>query len=110
MLRTFRVFRLFGRVESLKKILRSISLSLPGMFNAFVIMLLVVMIYAVLAVDLYSDYYVMVNPSDPDNQDVTARGEKYSEEYYGTFFKALYTLFQILTGESWSEMGVRPIF
>jgi len=108
MLRSFRVFRLFGRVESLKKILRSISLSIPGMFNAFVIMLLVVCIYAVLAVDLYSDYHVMVNP-DPDSHELTARGERYSEEYYGTFFRSLYTLFQILTGESWSEAGVRPI-
>jgi len=109
MLRSFRVFRLFGKVESMKKILRSIFLSIPGMFNAFMILLLVVCIYAVLAVDLYSDYYVMVNP-DPSAPETTSRGDRYAEEYYGTFFKALYTLFQILTGESWSEMGVRPIF
>eukprot|EP00419_Tripos_fusus_P036686 CAMPEP_0172785572 /NCGR_PEP_ID=MMETSP1074-20121228/205513_1 /TAXON_ID=2916 /ORGANISM="Ceratium fusus, Strain PA161109" /LENGTH=179 /DNA_ID=CAMNT_0013622583 /DNA_START=661 /DNA_END=1200 /DNA_ORIENTATION=- len=50
----------------------------------------------------------MVNP-DPNNPEITARGDKYSEEYYGNFLKSLFTLFQILTGESWSEMGVRPI-
>eukprot|EP00419_Tripos_fusus_P078933 CAMPEP_0172934890 /NCGR_PEP_ID=MMETSP1075-20121228/221241_1 /TAXON_ID=2916 /ORGANISM="Ceratium fusus, Strain PA161109" /LENGTH=325 /DNA_ID=CAMNT_0013796249 /DNA_START=145 /DNA_END=1123 /DNA_ORIENTATION=+ len=79
------------------------------MLNAFVIMLLVVCIYAVLAVDLYSQYFVMINPGDPNNPDITSRGDKYSEEYYGNFLKSLFTLFQILTGESWSEMGVRPI-
>jgi len=30
------------------------------------------------------------------------------EDYYGTFFRALYTLFQVMTGESWSEAVVRP--
>jgi len=33
----------------------------------------------------------------------------YGQEYYGTFFRALYTLFQVLTGESWSEAVVRPL-
>merc|ERR1719335_1501543 len=32
----------------------------------------------------------------------------WGEEYYGTFFRALYTMFQVLTGESWSEAGARP--
>jgi len=70
-------------------------------------MLFVMCIYAVLAVDLYADYTVIY--PDPDNPEITARGDRYSEEYYGTFLKATYTLFQILTGESWSEAGVRPI-
>jgi len=108
MLRTLRVFRIFGRVESLKRILRLIAHSLPYHLNACSIMLLVVCIYAVLAVDLYAQTPVVISP-DPDNPDLSARGERYSKEYYGTFLKSMYTLFQILTGESWSEMGVRPI-
>jgi hypothetical protein len=39
---------------------------------------------------------------------ITARGLTYGEEYYGNFFRALYTLFQVLTGESWSEAVARP--
>lgn len=39
---------------------------------------------------------------------MTARGFTYGEEYYGTFMRALYTLFQVLTGESWSEAVARP--
>ena len=38
---------------------------------------------------------------------VTNRGLSYGEEYYGTFFRSLYTLFQVLTGESWSEVVAR---
>merc|ERR1712019_54343 len=33
----------------------------------------------------------------------------FGDEYFGTFSRSLYTLFQILTGDSWSEAVVRPI-
>ena len=33
----------------------------------------------------------------------------FGAEYFGTFTRAWYTLFQILTGESWSEAIARPI-
>jgi len=70
-------------------------------------MLLVVCIYAVLAVDLFKDSF-----KDCKNSDIAAaitpRGHCWGDEYYGNFFKSLYTLFQVLTGESWSEMAVRP--
>ena len=36
-------------------------------------------------------------------------GLTYGEEYYGNFFRSMYTLFQVLTGESWSEVVARPI-
>jgi len=108
MLRAFRVFRLFGRIKSLKMILVSIEKAIPGVVNAFIIMLLVVCIYAVLATDLYAKYYQMALPDDAPVA-MTARDQRYGHEYYGNFAKSLYTLFQILTGESWSELGVRPV-
>ena len=40
---------------------------------------------------------------------MTARGFHYGQEYFGTFSRALYTLFQVLTGESWSEAVARPL-
>mmetsp|Transcript_24825 Transcript_24825/g.49808 ORF Transcript_24825/g.49808 Transcript_24825/m.49808 type:complete len:422 (-) Transcript_24825:2536-3801(-) len=40
---------------------------------------------------------------------VTMRGVYYGQEYYGTFSRALYTLFQVMTGESWSEAVARPL-
>ena len=33
----------------------------------------------------------------------------YGQEYWGNFMKSLYTLFQVLTGESWSEAVARPL-
>lgn len=35
------------------------------------------------------------------------RGLSFGEEYFGTFTKALYTLFQLLLGDSWSEVVTR---
>lgn len=40
---------------------------------------------------------------------MTARGFHYGQEYFGTFSRSLYTLFQVLTGESWSEAVARPL-
>ena len=40
---------------------------------------------------------------------MTSRGYTNGYEYYGTFSRALFTLFQVLTGESWAEMVARPL-
>jgi len=130
-LRAFRIFRLFKRIKSLNKIIVSLGKAIPGVANAFVIMVIIMCIYAILGVEFYhmtgSDgTYVTYNDNVKRglctgqevelglcslNQTVsseTARGYTYGEEYYGTFFRALYTLFQVLTGESWSEAVARP--
>ena len=130
-LRAFRIFRLFKRVKSLNKILTSLGTAIPGVFNAFVIQVIVMCIYAILGVDFfhmtgedgtlttYNENVLRGVCTEEEvesglcslNQTVsseTARGFTYGEEYYGTFFRALYTLFQVLTGESWSEMVARP--
>ena len=52
-IRALRVFRLFKRVASLKKILVSLARALPGVVNAFLIMFIVMCIYAILAVDFF---------------------------------------------------------
>ena len=50
-IRALRVFRIFKRVKSLRKILESVVRAIPGVINAFLIMLMVMCIYAMLAVD-----------------------------------------------------------
>jgi hypothetical protein len=116
MLRAFRVFRLFNRIESLRKIIASIMKAVPGVANAFVIQLIFLCIYAVLAVEFFSFIGCDVK-SESYGFALTARaGGAYlpetdacwGQEYYGTFFRSLYTMFQVLTGESWSEAGARP--
>ena len=46
------------------------------------------------------------------NQSVTSITNRqlwYGQEYYGNFLRSLFTLFQVLTGESWSEVVARPL-
>jgi len=112
LLRAFRVFRLFGRIESLKKTVVMIQRALPGVCSAFMIAVLMLCIYAVLAVDFFKEDFDDCNERECTGNEYcgkTARGRCFGVEYYGNFLKALYTLFQILTGESWSEAAVRPV-
>ena len=138
-LRAFRVLRLFKRVKSLNKILVALLRSIPGVLNAFVVMLIFMCIFAILAVDYFRSFggdgtYTTVQTYGAadaqwgqgadmsfdkppyltvENTTVvsamTMRGFHYGQEYFGTFFRSLYTLFQVLTGESWSEAVVRPL-
>merc|ERR1719174_2400022 len=55
MMRAFRVFRLFKRVESLRKILEALARAVPGVMNAFLIQLIIICIFAIIAVDRFRD-------------------------------------------------------
>merc|ERR1712137_1296011 len=74
-------------------------------------------IYAILAVELFRDfgeggvYYTYDDRTgfNATNDAHSARGYVLGIEYYGDFMRALYTLFQVMTGESWSEAVVRPL-
>ena len=139
MVRALRVFRLFERVKSLRKILESLARAVPGVMNAFLIMFIVMCIYAILAVDFFRDFgrdgemefewcHTKIKGDRrhyPEfNVDTglwetatltgcppyyTSRNEEFGHEYFGNFFKALYTMFQVLTGDSWSEAIGRPL-
>lgn len=117
LMRAFRVFRLFKRVESLNKIIVALLKSIPGVLNAFVVMVVFFCIYAILAVELFREFgeggdyqtYDYTTESEANIDSVTLRGYVHGIEYYGTFMRALYTLFQVMTGESWSEAVVRPL-
>lgn len=117
LMRAFRVFRLFKRVESLNKIIVALLNSIPGVINAFVVMLVFFCIYAILAVELFRDFgkgghyetHNSVDGSVVNVDSVSGRGYILGIEYYGTFMRALYTLFQVMTGESWSEAVARPL-
>jgi len=112
MLRAFRVFRLFKRIKSLNKIITSLGRAVPGIVNAGMVQLLVMCIYAILAVDLFGDFALDGQYTNIEKNNVsliTTRGMSFGDEYYGNFFRSLYTLFQVLTGESWSEAVARPL-
>eukprot|EP00928_Gymnodinium_smaydae_P029380 TRINITY_DN22145_c0_g1_i1.p1 TRINITY_DN22145_c0_g1~~TRINITY_DN22145_c0_g1_i1.p1 ORF type:complete len:418 (-),score=47.22 TRINITY_DN22145_c0_g1_i1:181-1434(-) len=113
MMRAFRVFRLFKRIESLRKIMQSLTRAIPGMMNAFLIQLIVMCIYAIIAVDQFHRHGIggqFVNEQGATVSYETARKLDYGFEYFGTFTRALYTMFQCLTAESWSEGVARPLY
>lgn len=112
MMRAFRVFRLFKRVKSLNKILQSLIRAVPAHSNAFFILTLVLSIYAIVGVELFSDhakdgYYLNELGVRVDIK--TARGLMYGKEYFGNFGLSAWTMFQTLTGDSWSEAVARPM-
>ncbi len=106
-LRTFRVFRLFKRVPALGKILTAIVRAIPGMASAGVVMLLVMCIYAVLGVEFFADHGADEGAGAPFAlpgwspkvvmaDGAAAPGEaSYGDEYFGTFDRALFTMFQV---------------
>ena len=141
-LRALKILRLFKRIKSLNQILIALVRCIPGVVNAFIVLSVVMFIYAILGVDLFRDFgneagtyetiqrygpgdgtwgadgapFVMGGSSPTARVEVTAtvsamtaRGFHYGQEYFGTFGRSLFTLFQVLTGESWSEAVARPL-
>mmetsp|Transcript_46819 Transcript_46819/g.85737 ORF Transcript_46819/g.85737 Transcript_46819/m.85737 type:complete len:488 (-) Transcript_46819:45-1508(-) len=111
-IRAFRVFRLFKRVKSLNRIMQSLTRAVPGVANAFLILVLVMSIYAILGVDLFKEHGkdgVINNESGEPVEYWTPRGQEYGDEYFGNFLKAWYTMFQVLTTDSWNEAVGRPL-
>jgi len=115
LLRAFRVFRLFKRIESLNKIIVSLINAIPGVANAFIILFIFFCIYAILAVELFRDFDEDGTYDTKDGnlthtvESITARGYTNGIEYYGTYSRAMFTLFQVMTGESWAEAIARPV-
>jgi hypothetical protein len=88
-------------------------------------------IYAILGVEYFSNFGLTEGCNDGDSYcyqtrlqvgvppdaifesanvtSMSARSLPYGYEYYGSFSRALYTLFQVLTGESWAEAVARPL-
>lgn len=90
-LRLFRVLRaarLSSSVPQLRFVIAVITRSIPSVISIGILLLLVYYIYAVLGTQLFA----------------TA-----APEYFGDLGKSFFTLFQVMTGESWSEAVARPI-
>jgi hypothetical protein len=91
----------------------SLAKSIPGVMNAFLIQVIITSIFAIIAVDRFRDYGEGGSFTNEMGQVIeykTPRGQDYGFEYFGDFGKSLYTMFQVLTGESWAEAVTRPLF
>lgn len=87
-LRILRVLRLISVVPSLRKVVGGLIASLPGLASIFVLLMLVFYVFAVMATKLYGASF---------------------PEWFGTIGASFYTLFQVMTLESWSMGIVRPV-
>jgi len=116
LMRAFRVFRLFKRIQSLNRIIMALLASIPGVANAFVILFIFYCIYAILAVELFRDFGINGTYMTDDLgssrhivDSTTPRGYTNGIEYYGTYSRAMYTLFETMTGDSNFEALARPL-
>lgn len=87
-LRILRVLRLISVVPSLRKVIGGLVASLPGIASIFVLLMLVFYVFAVMATKLYGASF---------------------PEWFGSIPASFYTLFQVMTLESWSMGIVRPV-
>ena len=90
-LRILRVLRLISVVPQMRRVVSAIGYSIPGMVSVICVLGLIFYVSAVLATRLFGTY------PDPNMQ-----------EWFGSISASAYTLFQIMTLESWSMGVVRP--
>jgi len=87
-LRILRVLRLLHFVPSMRRVVTALLEALPGMGSIVALLLLVYYVFSVMATKLYGATF-------PD--------------WFGTVGESAYSLFQIMTLESWSMGIVRPV-
>jgi voltage-gated sodium channel len=87
-LRILRAFRLISSVPSMRKVVEALMRAIPGMVSVLTLLLLVFYVSAVMATKLFGQGF-------PD--------------WFGNIGASLYSLFQIMTLESWSMGIVRPV-
>ena len=87
-LRVLRVLRLVSVVPSMRKVVQALLQAIPGMGSVVALLALLYYVFAVMATKLFGAAF---------------------PEWFGTIGAAAYSLFQIMTLESWSMGIVRPV-
>lgn len=87
-LRILRVLRLITIVPSLKRVVGALLGALPGMGSIVMLLMLIFYVGAVMATKLFGESF---------------------PEWFGSIGASVYTLFQVMTLESWSMGIVRPV-
>ncbi len=87
-LRILRALRLVSVVPSMRKVVHGLLASIPSMGSVVVLLSLIFYIFAVMATQLFGQAF---------------------PEWFGSVGASLYSLFQIMTLESWSMGIVRPV-
>jgi voltage-gated sodium channel len=87
-LRILRVLRLLTLVPSMRRVVGALLGSIPGLSSIALVLLLIYYVFAVIATKLFGENF---------------------PQWFGSIGESLYSLFQIMTLESWSMGIVRPV-
>ncbi len=87
-LRVLRVLRLLTLVPSMRRVVGALLASIPGLGSIALVLLLIYYVFAVMATKLFGASF---------------------PQWFGSIGESLYSLFQIMTLESWSMGIVRPV-
>ena len=87
-LRVVRALRLISVVPSMRRVVESLLVALPGMSSIVVLLILINYVFAVMATKLFGASF---------------------PEMFGTIGASLFTLFQVMTLEGWAGDVVRPV-
>jgi len=87
-LRVIRALRLLSVVPQMRAVVQALLDALPGMGAVIIMLSIVYYVFAVMATLMYGPTF---------------------DEWFGTLGRSLYSLFQIMTLESWSMGIVRPV-
>ncbi|NSX53556.1 ion transporter [Parasulfitobacter algicola] len=103
-LRVLRVLRVISATPRLRRVVEGFISALPGMGSVFLLMGIIFYIGAVMATKLFGAgcQHLMIDAC-------TDARHAQLLEWFGTLGKSAYSLFQIMTLESWSMGIVRPV-
>ncbi|MFN3834305.1 MAG: ion transporter [Glycocaulis sp.] len=87
-LRVLRLFRLFSVVPEMRRVVMALARAIPGMGSIMMVLCLIFYVGAVMSAKLFSDTH---------------------PEFFGDLGAAAFTLFQVMTLESWSMGVARPV-
>ena len=87
-LRILRVFRLISAVPSMRRVVGALLQAVPGMSSVVMLLSVIYFVFSVMATNLFGGRF---------------------PEWFGNIGGSAYTLFQIMTLESWSMGIVRPV-
>lgn len=87
-LRTIRALRLISIVPSMRRVVNSLVIAIPGMTSIVILLLLIFYVFAVMATKMFGAAF---------------------PELFGSIGSSAYSLFQVMTLEGWSQEIVRPI-
>ena len=87
-LRIFRAMRLLSVIPSMRKVIQALFVAIPGILSVGSIIILIFYVSAVLSTNFFGNEF---------------------DQWFGNIGRSMFTLFQIMTLESWSMGIVRPI-